>query len=87
MNSEIILDVSLLPPPLPMEMAMDAMEKIEPGQYIKMIHRMQPHPLYTLLFENGYKYKTLPKEELFEIYIWKAVDKVAEQLVKDTLPH
>ena len=85
MNNEITLDVSELQPPLPMEMALDAIDKLDSGQYIKMIHRMQPHPLYTILFENGFKYKVNTNNNLFEIYIWKAVDKTAEQLVSDLL--
>jgi len=85
MDNEITLDVSELQPPLPMEMALDAIDKLDHGQYIKMIHRMQPHPLYTILFENGYKYKVSINDDLFEIYIWKAIDKAAEQQVNDLL--
>jgi len=85
MDNEITLDVSELQPPLPMEMALDAIDKLDHGQYIKMIHRMQPHPLYTILFENGYKYKVNINDDLFEIYIWKAIDKAAEQQVNDLL--
>lgn len=83
MKNEITLDVFELQPPLPMDMALDAMEKLESGQYIKMIHRMEPHPLYNILFDNGYKYKVKTINNQFEIFIWKAVDKTADQLVKN----
>jgi uncharacterized protein (DUF2249 family) len=85
MSNEVILDVSELQPPLPMEMAMDAIDALKQGQYIKMIHRMQPHPLYTILFENGFKYKVAENNDLFNIYIWKAADKEADKQVKNLL--
>lgn len=85
MNNEITLDVSELEPPLPMEMALNAMDKLEPGQYIKMIHRMEPHPLYNILFDNGYKYKTIFNDIQFEIYMWKSSDKDADALIKELL--
>ena len=87
MNSEIILDVFELNPPLPMDMALDAMEKLEKGQYIKMIHRMEPHPLYNILFDEGYKYRVNMIDDQFIIYIWKAVDKTADKIVKNILSH
>lgn len=85
MSNEIILNVSELPAPLPMEMALDALDQLSQGQYIKMIHRMQPHPLYNILFETGYKYKHIMSDDLIEIYIWKATDKIAEQRAKEII--
>jgi len=82
MTKEIILDVSLLQPPLPMEMAMDATDKLKSGEYIKMVHRMQPHPLYNILLDNGFRYKIKQSNDLFEIFIWIATDKSTGELIK-----
>ena len=85
MSNIIILDTSMLQPPLPMDMALEAIDKLETGQYIKMLHRMQPHPLYNILMDNGFKYKIHSTDELFEIYIWKATDKTTGNIIKDLL--
>ncbi len=83
MSKEIVLDVHDLPPPAPMEAAMDALDKLVAGEYIKMIHRMQPFPLYGVLAENGFSYKVLDGAAGFDIYIWHASDTATEQFLKD----
>ena len=83
MSEVIVIDVHELQPPAPMEMALDALDKLSDGKYIKMIHRMQPFPLYKILDENGFRYKVTNSDvSAFDIYIWRAKDKVAEQAVK-----
>ena len=83
MSDPIIIDVHDLQPPAPMEMAMDALDHLGEGQYIKMIHRMQPFPLYKILDENGFRYKVMNGEtSAFDIYIWRASDKTAESAIK-----
>lgn len=84
-ETEIIVDVSELPPPKPMEIVLDALDEIKPGQYIRMIHRMEPHPLYNILMDNGYRYKVDVSTGLIHIFIWKSVDKTAENLVKSCI--
>lgn len=81
-QTAIVLDVSTLQPPEPMDLVMQAMDKLATGQYIKMIHRMQPYPLYNILLDNGFRYRMLNPDGLFHIYIWKASDKQAETAVK-----
>ncbi|MDH5485264.1 MAG: DUF2249 domain-containing protein [Gammaproteobacteria bacterium] len=82
MAREIVLDVHELPAPEPMEQALDALEKMTDGEYIKMIHRMQPFPLYNILFENGFKYEARDGTTGFDIYIWHAKDTETEQFIK-----
>lgn len=84
-DNAIILNTCEMQPPKPMELVMEAMEKLTTGQYIKMIHRMEPHPLYNILLDNGYRYKVDTSSGLFDIYIWKASDKIAGQSVKDQI--
>lgn len=82
---EVTIDVSELPPPEPMEIVMDKLDKIQAGEYIRMIHRMQPYPLYNILMDNGYRYKVDETQSLIHIYIWKGIDKEAENHVKENL--
>lgn len=83
MAKEIVLDVHKLQPPQPMELVLDAIGKLAEGEYLKIIHRMQPFPLYSILFDKGFKF--LVKDgtvSAFDIYIWCATDKEAEEAVK-----
>lgn len=82
MCNEIVLDVHELQPPEPMEIAMKELTALSQGAYIKMIHRMQPFPLYDILLDNGFRYKVEDCEQGFNIYIWKAKDKVTNAYIK-----
>lgn len=82
MCKEIVLDVHELQPPAPMEMAMDVLTKLKQGEYIKMIHRMQPFPLYDILLDNSFRYKVEDGEHGFNIYIWHAKDKTTGEHIK-----
>lgn len=81
-SMEIRVDVSELQPPEPMEIILEHLERLQNGQYILMIHRMQPHPLYNILMDNGFRYKVDTSQGLIHIFIWKATDKVSEKAVK-----
>jgi len=83
MAKEIVLDVHDLQPPAPMEKAIEALDKLADGEYLKMIHRMQPFPLFNILTENNFKYKVKPGEKGFDIFIWKNDDKDSEQSVSN----
>lgn len=81
--AEIIVDVHQLQPPQPMELALDALNTLQAGDYIKMIHRMQPFPLYKILDENGFRHRVVAGTiSAFDIYIWKGNDKEAAAAVK-----
>ena len=80
---EITIDVSELQPPEPMEIVLEKLDKIQSGQYIRMIHRMQPYPLYNILMDDGFRYKVDETQSLIHIFIWKGLDKVAEKHIKE----
>jgi len=83
MDKEIIVDVHELQPPEPMQRALDALDTLAEGQYLKIIHRMQPFPLYDILSDNGFKYKVVDGEvRVFDIYVWRAKDEAAEKIIK-----
>lgn len=81
MAKEILLDVHDLQPPGPMEKALDALDKLQAGEYLKMVHRMQPFPLYNILSENKYRYLVKNGDKGFDIYIWKTEDTESEQSI------
>jgi len=84
MDKEIVVDVHELQPPEPMQKALDALDTLTEGQYLKIIHRMQPFPLYDILSDNGFKYKvTDGKISAFDIYVWRAKDEAAEQAIQE----
>ena len=83
MAKEIVLDVHDLQPPQPMEKAIDALDKLTDGEYLKMIHRMQPFPLFNILTENNFKYRVKPGEKGFDIYIWRSGDTDSEQAINN----
>lgn len=83
MSREILLDVHDLQPPEPMELALDALDTLKVGEHIKMIHRMQPFPLFRILDENGFRYKVTQGEtSAFDIYIWHAKDRETDLVIK-----
>ena len=83
MDKEIVVDVHELQPPEPMQRALDALDTLTEGQYLKIIHRMQPFPLYDILSDNGFKYKVVDGEvSAFDIYVWRTKDEAAEKIIK-----
>ncbi|OYV75736.1 MAG: hypothetical protein B7Z66_11615 [Chromatiales bacterium 21-64-14] len=79
---ERLLDVNDLEPPEPMERALDALEQLPPGHYLRMLLHREPYLLYPLLDEDGFRFETRPgRRALFEILIWRVGDEDAERAV------
>ena len=55
---EILIDARWLRPPEPMEMVLNALDELRPGQSIRMLLHREPFPLYPLLAERGYRHAT-----------------------------
>lgn len=53
---EVELDVRYLDPPEPMERAIDALDRLGPGDTLRMLIHREPHPLYQVLRESGFSY-------------------------------
>jgi hypothetical protein len=76
---ELILDVSMLEPPEPMMVALDAVDNLESGEYVHLLHRQEPHLLYAHLIERGMRYIPIDGDRApFELLIWRATDPLAE---------
>lgn len=46
MAVEFILDASEWEPPRPFEEACEILQKLRPGEYLRMLHRRIPYPLF-----------------------------------------
>jgi len=47
--NEILLDVSMMEAPRPLQEALSAVSKLKDGEYILMVHRMRPCHLFSFL--------------------------------------
>jgi uncharacterized protein (DUF2249 family) len=63
------LDVSDLPPPEPLERALDALAELPVGDRLLLLHRRQPFPLYDLLRRMGYRWEVSGREGDWQILI------------------
>ncbi|MDH5665299.1 MAG: DUF2249 domain-containing protein [Nitrosopumilus sp.] len=76
---EYLLDVSQLEPPEPLQKALSALDELQAGQYIRLLHRRNPELLYPILEKRGYAFHTFrAKEPAFEVLIWKKTDQEAD---------
>lgn len=86
---ELVLDVSALAAPEPLLRAVDALEALPRGDYLRIRHRMKPCHLYAVLEQNGLAWDTRRGEEVeCELFIWHKGDSLAEaeaRLAADTL--
>lgn len=55
---ELVVDGRGLEPPEPMELAVAALDKLQPGQHLRFLIHRQPYPLYDLLRRYDYNYET-----------------------------
>ncbi len=75
---ERILDVSDLEPCEPMERTLAAVGDLGEGDYLRVIHRREPHLLYPVLENMGFAWQCRPGGSSgFEIFIWKKSDRAA----------
>jgi len=80
---EHVLDVSDLEAPEPMEQVLSFLENLKCGEYLRMLHRREPFPLYAILKERGFAFDIFfGKSTNFEILIWHCHDQLAERAVK-----
>ncbi len=77
-----VLDVSGLPPPEPLLHILDAIERLDDGDYLHVLHHREPFPLYEILNGQGYAWLTRPGRQVpFELFIWRRGDAAAQDAV------
>ncbi|MFT0531339.1 DUF2249 domain-containing protein [Castellaniella hirudinis] len=69
-HPDITLDVRSLPPPEPLELCLEALADLAPGQRLHLLIDREPYPLYTLLDRDGFQHECLFKETHFQVSIW-----------------
>jgi len=74
------LDVSELEPCEPLQRTLAALQMLQSGDYLRVLHRREPHLLYPTLEKSGFEWRTREGgESAFEILIWPHRDRVAER--------
>jgi len=72
------LDVSALPAPEPLDRILEALAGLQAGQYLHVLHRREPWPLFDILDRDGYAWHLQAGGAAgFEIFIWKKDDAAA----------
>ncbi|MCW8829577.1 MAG: DUF2249 domain-containing protein [Gammaproteobacteria bacterium] len=75
---ERLLDVSELEAPEPLLLAIDALQDLAGGEYLRFCHRMKPCHLYRYLEENGFCAETRQGKRCeCEVLIWREDDEAA----------
>ena len=86
MDNEVLLDVSQLEPPEPLELTLDAADRLEPGQYLRMLHRRDPCLLYANLNDGHFKFhQRTGTTTAVELFIWRDDDEVAALAVESII--
>lgn len=68
----IELDARDLEPPEPMQQALAALAVLKPGEQLRMLHHREPFPLYAMLRERGFTYRTTQlDDDSYEVLIWQ----------------
>ncbi|MDP1896444.1 MAG: DUF2249 domain-containing protein [Sulfurimicrobium sp.] len=71
MTHERIIDALWLDPPEPLELALEAIEKLPPGECLRLLIHREPKMLYSILQEWGFVHQTINREDgTYEILIW-----------------
>jgi hypothetical protein len=78
MSAARVLDVSELAPPEPMERILAELDSLAAGEFLRVLHRREPWPLFPLLEQRGFAHAMRPCQPPgFAILIWRATDPVA----------
>jgi TusA-related sulfurtransferase len=71
MMQERILDALWLEPPEPLELTLEAIEKLLPGERLRLLIHRKPQMLFPILQEWGFAYQTIDcADGSYEILIW-----------------
>ena len=80
---EILLDVSELEPCEPLEKTLSALTGLESNEWLRVLLRREPFPLYELLEKQAFCWKTMASSDAsFELLIWRCNDLMAENAIR-----
>lgn len=75
MREEILIDTRELPSPEPMERVVEKLGMIDASHYLKMVHRMEPVLLFSILDKNGFAYRVKKSGDAVWVYIYAKNDR------------
>jgi len=71
-NDDLVLDVCGLEPPEPLERVLEALSSLPYGRRLRVVIGREPFPLYRILENNGYAYRTSSRDDfLYDVLIWE----------------
>jgi hypothetical protein len=83
---EHVLDVSELEPCEPLERTLAASHSLPDGDYLRVIHRREPHVLFPLLEKSGFASHCRQDGAYgYEIFVWREHDLLADRQVKSAI--
>ena len=87
MLDEKFLDASNMEAPVPFEQALLLLAELQPGEYLRMAHRMIPYPLLDCCNERRLEYRVQRGETAkYDILIWHKQDtEMISHLFRDEL--
>ena len=62
-GDEIVLDATTLEPPEPLRRATEILQQLSRGQYLRMVHRRLPYPLFDICSQLGIDYRHFSGEQ------------------------
>lgn len=65
------IDCREMEPPEPMLVILQSLEGLKPGMGLKVLHRMEPFPLYPKLTERGFAHRVEGEQPNLVIWITK----------------
>jgi len=76
MAEEFTLDAREMAPPEPFDKAVEILQHLKPGEYLRMLHRRVPYPLFEFCsaLSLDYSFRETPASD-FEIIIYFACDR------------
>ena len=80
-GEEILLDATAMEPPEPLQRATSILQKLEHGQYLRMLHRRLPHPLLESCEQLEVSYRHFAaqedtRESKWVILFWRSDDPI-----------
>ena len=75
-HKEKLIDARRLEPPEPLELVLTALDTLGPGQRLRFLMHMEPHPLYAILERNGFAHQTARAADgTVTVLIWRDQDR------------
>jgi len=62
-SAPVVIDARGLQPPRPMQLAMDALRQLAPGEELLLLLHREPYPLYEILSDNGFAWHTQQQDD------------------------